>query len=569
MRNYFKYYMGLLLLGVLMTMCVSHSPQREEQEETLPENTEFEVSFGGHANGMSTNLLRADDINNIKNLRLLVFDEHRNFLYSRTAIVEGVVEASKDGRNYLPEAGRDGIEKMRKFRVRLLSSLKPRYIHFVANHDWNAFPQDIYLRGKSDGEILGHLSTNTTEFWQIINLDKLQNSSLQGRIVKLLRNTAQVRVEVANKTIFTLTGFVVYNCSDRANVAPFVYDKNSQKYSFPFKPQVATVPAGTTYKQFTDVQGLEPIDLFEHENTNTASTFVIIKGRKTGSSRDGYYKVDFVDVDGNTGVSNLLSIIRNHKYIISIKDVLNEGYPTFEEAVNQPAGNNLFASVELSEYPKVSDGRNTLEVSNLGALYVKEGTFKARILYSAGAEHVKIHHNIKDTDPYLGTPSYNPNAVGSQNPEGSLEIPIKAVPQNGETVTYRLAVVGKDPTTKSTMSRIITISLHRAYDFNAQITTASYYDQTATISFTIPRDINPGVFPFDVYIYTSKLTPKKGGMLLEMDKVSQRYRYKYTVRDASAVNAPIRLEFVQNGGQQHGLVASLESDYFNTQTLNL
>ncbi len=573
MRNYFKYYMGLLLCGVLMTMCVSHSPLREGQENVLPEDTEFDISFGGYANGMSTTSLRTDDVNNITSLRLLIFDEHRNFLYSRTAIVEGVEDASHLGHNYLPDNSRDGIKKMRKFRAKVLSSTKARHIHFIANHDWKDFPQDIYLRGKSDGEILGHLSTQSTEFWQIIQLPQLQPTSLKDKVIKLLRNTSQVRVEVANSSIFTLSGFVVYNSSDRANVAPFVYNKGGLVYEFPFKPKTPTVPAGTIYKRPSDVEGTGPIDLFEHENTDPASSiFVIIKGRKAGSSRDGYYKVDFVDVDANTGVSTLLSIIRNHKYVISIKDVINDGYDTFEEAVRQPAGNNLFASVELSEYPKVSDGRNTLEVSNLGALYVKPGKFNARILYSAGAQNVKLYHAYGSSDPYLGAPIYTPG-IGSNNPEGSLEIPIKNIPQDGETKKYQIAVVGKDPDTKSTMSRVIVISLHKAYDFRARIEKKNdgYWGSSkdAAIYFSIPREINSSVFPFDVYIYTSKLTPKNGGMLLEVDRATNRYRYKYTIRDASFVNQEIKLEFLQNGGSVSGEVASLESDYFNTQTLNL
>lgn len=574
MRQFFKYYIRLFLWALFVVGCTSNTPQKEEHESFLPEDTEFDLSFGGYANGMNTSLLRADDdINGIQNLRLLVFDEHRNFLYSRVAIVGGIADAIAEGHNYLPEPGRDNIAKMRNFRAKVLSSVKPRYIHFIANHKWDDFPQDIYLRGKSDGEILGHLSTQKTEFWQLIRLDHLQPSSLNGKVVKLLRNTSQVRVVVANKTIFTLEGFVVYNRSDRANVAPFVYNKTTQEYDFPFKPMSPTVPAGTTYSQPSDViMGESPIDLFEHENTDPSSTFVIIKGLKEGASRSGYYKVDFVDIDGNTGVSTLLPIIRNHRYVISIKDVINEGYATFAEAVSQPAGNNLFASVELSEYPKVSDGRNTLEVSNLGALYVKQGAFKARILYSAGGEHVKIYRSYEDSDPYLGVPRYQ-HLGGTKNPEGSLEIEIKGVPQNGETKKYRIAVVGKDPDTRSTMSRVIVLSLHKAYDFNAEITrTNSGYwgvDKEATISFSIPRDINPSVFPFDVYIYTNKLTPKNGQMLLEVDKATKRYRYKYTIRNSSVVDRPIKLDFVQNGGDQHGQVASLESDYFETQTLSL
>lgn len=58
-------------------------------------------------------------------------------------------------------------------------------------------------------------------------------------------------------------------------------------------------------------------------------------------------------------------------------------------------------------------------------------------------------------------------------------------------------------------------------------------------------------------------------MLLEVDKATKRYRYKYTIRNSSVVDRPIKLDFVQNGGDQYGQVASLESDYFETQTLSL
>lgn len=99
-----------------------------------------------------------------------------------------------------------------------------------------------------------------------------------------------------------------------------------------------------------------------------------MKGQLLGK-REGYYKIDLVKLDPSTGETSYYDVIRNFHYRVIVNNVANEGYATAEEAARNPAGNNLFASVELADYPSVSDGTNTLDVELLGATFVSPSTF--------------------------------------------------------------------------------------------------------------------------------------------------------------------------------------------------
>ena len=76
-----RYLLAFLLFPALFCACTAESEIIDEPivNKVLPEGTEFSVSFGGSANGLSVANIgtraAGDDPNQITNLRLLVFDD--------------------------------------------------------------------------------------------------------------------------------------------------------------------------------------------------------------------------------------------------------------------------------------------------------------------------------------------------------------------------------------------------------------------------------------------------------------------------------------------------------------
>lgn len=559
---------------MLMSSCIADRPTQSDDEQTmLPEGTPFEVSFGGFADGMSVSTLRAPDNNpnQIKDMRLLVFDENHRFLYSRKAVLGAIVNDDKSDENHLPDGKKDGIEKMMRFTTSLVSSNRTRYIHFIANHDWNGFPQDYFIEGVTDGELVGGMVTDKIEFWRMVTFNKLDADALNGKVVKLLRNNAKVSVRKKEEvTNFELKGFTVYNALDKGTVAPFVFKESDLSYEFPTTPKVATIPAGTMKLEPKEIRPYEEgYDLFEKVNISSKTpSFVIMKGQLRGK-REGYYKIDLVKLDPSTGETSYYDVIRNFHYRVIVNNVANEGYATAEEAVRNPAGNNLFASVELADYPSVSDGTNTLDVELLGATFVSPSTFTTKVFYTAGIGLVQYLPSWNSRDEYLGDVT-RVNGTGTEVNSGTLSLPIKKVPTD-RTLEYFVNVVAKDPS-GNIITRKITILLRKPYDFRQTIAPqGSTAGSKVTISFEVPATITPSSIPFEVLVKTKELTPdlstgNNDGMILVHK--NGNYYYSFKVKDADAIGKKIDMHFVRNVSNR-GEEIELTSIYYNPATVTL
>lgn len=562
------FFISLMLVGG----CTADRPTQSDDEQTmLPEGTPFEVSFGGFADGMSVSTLRAPDSNpnQITDLRLLVFDENHRFLYSRKAVLGEIVPDDKPDASHLPDLEKDNIEKMMRFTTSLVSSNRIRYIHFIANHDWNGFPQDYFIEGVTDGELIGGMVTDKIEFWRMVTFNKLDADALNGKVVKLLRNNAKVSVKKKEEvTNFEFKGFTVYNALDKSTVAPFVFKESDLTYDFPTTPDVATIPAGTTKlapKEFGIY--VDGYDLFEKVDISSKEpVFVIMKGQLQGK-REGYYKIDLVKLDPSTGETSYYDVIRNFHYRVIVNNVANEGYATAEEAARNPAGNNLFASVELADYPSVSDGTNTLDVELLGATFVyAPSTFITKVFYTAGIGLVKYFPSWDSNDEYLGAI----RQVKNEDNGGSLSFDIKKVPTD-RTLEYFVNVVATDGE-GSIITRKITVLLRSPYDFHQEIDhKGSKAGDKVTISFDVPATITPSSIPFEVLVKTKELTPdlstgNNDGMILVHK--NGNYYYSFKVKDADAIGKKIDMHFVRNVSNR-GEEIELTSIYYNPATVTL
>lgn len=55
---------------------------------------------------------------------------------------------------------------------------------------------------------------------------------------------------------------------------------------------------------------------------------------------------------------------------MQINDVAMEGYSTLQEAVDNPASNNINAAVLVAEYTTISDGTHVLQIEKAAYLFV-------------------------------------------------------------------------------------------------------------------------------------------------------------------------------------------------------
>lgn len=441
----------LFLLSLFALSACSNSRNEEpDVHSTVKEGERFTAHIGIESELLSPEALRANSIESIdqvKGLRVLVFDEHQNFLYSEDAVLSSTEPIGGTGRDndFLPDHTQEGITEIRKFKVSLIKTSKKCYVHFIANHDWEGFQQDYFARGTSAGEFMNHptLVNNFQELqdgdpgklalWSVVEVRAedggLNEQTFKNKIVKLLRNYAKITLQVDADNVnpqdgderFQLTGYALVNVPDKGTIAPF--ETSLYNIKFPYPPTMATEPSSIGYKNkesevLSDPNSLKfvevvdpsketlPYYLFEKDNTkDNNKTFLIIRGirynskvKELISGKVRYYKLDLITTKridpskpDSRGVSTYFHILRNKHYLVNVKGVKSDGYETIKEAMESAAGNNVFADTRLRDFGRVSDGTFSLTVDPIQRIVVTPGKSKFQVFYSGGNEHVKFY----------------------------------------------------------------------------------------------------------------------------------------------------------------------------------
>lgn len=454
----------------------------------IPEGKEGDsitLTLGLHADDLSDLTLRSEAINDdevekITSLRVLVFDEHQQFLYSTDAVLGDPASADAfDDEAFLPDGKKGSITMIKSFKATFIQSDKPRYLHFVANYDWTGQTQDYYLVGNSAGAIIPNLITKietangnndkTKAFdpmWAQVKLNKLDGQSLQGKVVKLLRCHAKVTVTVAPEVNgFELTGFAACNVHKSGTVAPFVMDNYA--FSFPYAPTKATIPPDVETILNNDPTHIVPANtefkIFEHQNDGNKKVFLIIRGNKkllNGDTQERYYKVDFVAKRNRENIVNdrVLPIIRNNHYKVTITAVNSDGYATMAEAIAAPAHNNIFSSIELQEFTQVSGEMFTLKADPVQILIVRPGKYDFNTGFAitnsdyhfkpygggtgvgSGAQYIRYYKRWSDHDAYMGALIQTDVSARSGN-DDHFSVEVKNIPSDA-VERYSIEVAG-------------------------------------------------------------------------------------------------------------------------------
>lgn len=577
-KNYIYIWTCLLLMAFSLASCDAAFEGEDDlggSGTTLPEGSPVAYSFGGFTDDEGKVSLKSqsegEELTEMDNLRLLVFDENGNFIYSRKAVLEGNLPSlPSDDASYLPDYDKKGVNHAKKFSVTLLSSSKKRYIHFIAHHDWTDFPQDYFLEGQSQGQIIPSLITKKKEYWRLLELNGLDENTLKDKVIKLLRNKARVSIEYTPNPIdtkFEIQEFSVYNVADRGTVAPYVFTQLLD-FSFPSSPKKPTIPAGITYSDLPFDRYDGGVDIFEHSNAEDKPSFVILKGKLQGYN-PGYYKIDLKKFDESTGITSLYDLVRNYWYQVNIQSVLNGGYATAAEAAANPAGNNLFASLEMESYPSVSDGKNTLSIETMEAVFVKTpAKYQSEIYYTAGIDNVLHYLDFDDQikDEYIQDITFN-KTYGDAN-TGLFTVNFKKIPAN-ETIKLPITLVARPNAgiASGIITRKINLILRPPYSLGASLqTNGTAAGSRVTITFNVPGTIPSSFFPYEVFIETKALTPEEG-QGISYDIMNGKYYLKYMVSE-DIKGSFKTLNFKRNVANQNETI-TIKSALFDDATVNL
>lgn len=376
--------------------------QSELHEIDRPSCMEDEVvvsfSVALPENGTATKARGDDPSVDVRSLHLVVFDENGYFVECREA------ELTSSG------AAHGTHQNEREFKVTLRKTDKERIIHVIAN-----CPIDQIYYGHENDVMTNLYVTKGTpvetaywyraEVWYILTGDdgKLVPEIAEVfRCIPLLRNYASVTVE--NTAVdFAMESYGIYNTIDIGTVAPY----NISSHSFQLFTEgdrlltydellgqsfeghaLAQAALNTTLGEADMVAPGENVYMYERKISvrtdeehkwSESPAHIIIKGRYAGASASSYYKVDMVrNVDGHNEYYNIL---RNFRYRFIVSSVTGSGYPTLEEAMANPAGNNLSGATDTQGFTNVSDGLGRIFVNYTDTTLVSSGNIKLKYKY--------------------------------------------------------------------------------------------------------------------------------------------------------------------------------------------
>ena len=517
------YYIAFLLLAVLLPTGCTEDKYPEEipaKKVTwkigviMPQAREATRAFGETAA--------------FTDLHLAVFSEVAGDWY-----LEELVQADAPVTTTAPN-------QLTEFSVKLTSSDQPRRIHLVGNYPGLTLPFG------NEGTLIGLLSVkdNHDVYWGCVDVDKIgevRPEKMQS--IPLVRNFAKVQLEI-NEGIeekFVLTGFALHNVPNSGTAAPYnissgkfadfvapnnacqTYEDllNEQGYEGNEPYDVELIPAteATEYHKPEGTNGpIAPFYIYERHNRNVDNpTSVIVKGRYEGGD-ETFYKLDIIYHNDITNTNVYYNLLRNFIYTIRITDVTGSGYKTLNDALINPASNNISGSTEVNDFTNISDGKGRLFVSTTYLLLTSDAPVDVYYQYRPDLE--------KDPDGIDNTPKED-NGTGlvtitapagnvlseaagvadedekSGTHSGWRKLTLKPNVPDGVAKTQQITVAAGN------LQREITLVLRRPYDMIVQVDpkiVAPSVGKQIQVSTSIPSGLPPSVFPLLFVISTENNT---------------------------------------------------------------
>ena len=477
----------------------------------------------------------------VKTLHLIVFDENGYYIDTQPATL---IDGGADHESHKNE---------HKFKVTLRKTEKERIIHFIANcpvdqihygHESDII-SNLYVTSGSDKE---SAYWYRMQLWYIKTKEKANEGdpdvlvdeiALKFKCVPLLRNYASITVvdDVADN-VFNMESYAVYNTIDRGTVAPYHIDANGFQSFIDDKNNLLSyatlrdtyeyyghaLPSATLKTTLSDSDFLAPGNptyMYERKVSVRAGvesqwsespSHIIIKGRYNNAAAYSYYKVDLLR-HGTDGKSYYYNILRNFTYTFTINSVAGPGYPTLEEAMNNPAANNLAGATDTQGFTNVSDGLGRIFVSYTDTTLTSNNDIKLRYKYIPSIQNYEVSANDRvEVEGILdGTGTVIKGKVGelvnlSGEMQGWSEVTLSV--QNPGAITHIQEIylnVKDNP------------NLHKTIRYRLQKPLAltvncwpKYIAKAAgklmDVAIRIPDDLTPDLFPLDFAIEVKDLT---------------------------------------------------------------
>lgn len=480
------------------------------------------------------------------------------------------------------------------FNVALTKTDGPRRLHLIGNYP------GLTMGFGEEGQLVGRLITNRQAdghdvYWNYVEVTKI-DAGFESEVQKipLVRNYARIELNMKDEVWndFQLTRYALYNVPQWGTVAPY----NSLKGSFTnFVTSDGSCQSYSYLLKTAGYEGNEPNDdgeLFSkelqwvvidenrtiapsyiYERSNRLSqtpTSMIVAGRyKEGD--ETFYKLDFVYHDTETGSNIYYNLLRNFCYTMNINSVVGNGYATPNEAINNPASNNIGGDAIAKDYTNISDGVGRLFVSTTYQMLTNGNLVDVYYQYIPNvAESSTATGYVDNGDVVVTAPS---GTVLKQN-----AIVAGADETSGIRDRWRkVTLVPKEPTAVAQsqtitfaaggLQREIELVLRSPYNFIA-VETPKLVDSKAKkdvlVKITLPTGIASSLFPLRLFISSENNTIYPNyGTNMPAETINGKYGFIREVSwDEYNENKVIECEFLTNC-TENATEVYVENDYFN------
>lgn len=441
-------------------------------------------------------------------------------------------------------------------------------VQLVGNQNLTYFREDNY-RGMSEVDVMASLEASAGRmiYWARKTVDELKTYNSVDNPVLLLRNQAKITLSVEASTGFEQKGWVVVNSNAFGTVAPYCSDHGFEAPHYIHRPFV-TLPENTTkLGDFLDVRTNPEEYIFETENTVDSPIDFIVKGSQNGGE-DLYYRVSIIDADGE-----YLPILRNHHYTVNITGPLYYGQPSFAEALEAPATNNVWVSVS-DDITNLTDGVNTLSIDK-ASVVIGEDEFK-------NPNEYYLYYTLTTTGSETLSAAEVSWVEGNNVAMSAFAHTFDASTGRG-TICVELNQMGDLQKREGTLlvksgrlSRKIKVITVKEQKFEpAWITTNIYGKESGenvTMMFTIPEDCPAELFPMDVLISVNDMDIRNAsGMVLPIIRKDDSrygedngigYKYVLTVTEPGVQRIYLKTILDHTEESEQTVVLTLEAPHF-------
>ncbi|MBO5709251.1 MAG: hypothetical protein J6S01_07910, partial [Bacteroidales bacterium] len=572
-------YIFIVLTTLLLVSCVRED-FTQPSPDVVPEGYE-RIEFVANITDPTTVTTRAVDPDglDVNNMTLFCFNEFGLFISTETATLE----------QHIPT---EGISDSGIYEATIPSHT--RIIHFLANHSEGLYDETNFP-GQTESMVIANMEggSGMLVYWSRFEMDPDSGKNMHTQLselkytiagktyegIKLIRNQAKVTIDdwgqdPSTGPKFVVTGFRTVNIPAFGTVAPHHPQQHFHIVeNWESTEDFITLPDNQSLmSDIVDINTKAEDYIFETENSGDRQVSVIIKGHAPGqtSAEDKYYRIVMQKEDG----SNFM-IRRNHHYNIQITGMLTYPSNTFEEALNAPASNNAWISID-EWVNEITDGIRTLWVEKTSYVLASDqyaGTdFVIPYRYTENGKGVATAPEITWVDNNV---AYNAidNQYNTSSGEGSVTLRLYPM-YDGNEQQYGSFIIkhGK-------LQRKISVYVIRTQYFTPSWISSQVYgvaDEHVTMMFTVPETCPDALFPFTVLVSANHLDVRsESGQQLPVYIKGEEgyfgkeweginYKYAYTITEPGKHRLHMRsiLKHDDNDTEE----VHLEADFFETIT---